>query len=119
MGTESPTGRLRPSWQVDACPVWCAGGHREGDHPDDRQHRSASFAVPVVVRSTELAGDRLVRSVEAAEFEVGLSSVDGERETWLYLGDGPDRSLELSAESARRLIDAAAARLAALGARSR
>ena len=114
MGTETPTGHSRPSWQVDPCPAWCAGGHREGDHPDDRQHRSASLAVPVVLRRTELAADSLRRTVEAADFEVGLSRVDGEPETWLYLGDGPGRSLELSAESAHRLIEAVAARLAPL-----
>ena len=112
MGTETPTGRHRPSWQVDACPVWCVGGHRESDHPDDRQHRSDSLEVPVVLRRTELVPDGLARTVEAADFEVGLSRVDGAPETWLYVGDGPGRSLELSAESAHRLIQAVAARLA-------
>ena len=113
MGTETPTGRSRPSWQVDPCPAWCAGGHRESDHPDDRQHRSASIAVPVVVRRTTLESARLVRTAEAAEFEVGLSRADGESDTWLYLGEGPGASIEVSAESARRLLAAAAERLGA------
>ena len=68
----------------------------------------------MVLRSTTVAGERLVRDAETAELEVGLSRVDGEPETWLYLGDGPGRSLELTAESARRLLERAAAQLAAL-----
>jgi hypothetical protein len=104
---------VRPSWQIDTCPSWCVGGHRESDHPDDRQHRSASTPVPVVVRRTTLERDGLVRAAEAAEFEVGLSRADGEPDTWLYVGEGPGASIELSAESARRLLAAAAERVAA------
>ena len=102
---------VRPSWQVDPCPAWCVGDHREEDHPDDRQHRSASVAVPVVVRRTAVQHDALVRAAESAEFEVGVSRRDGEQDTWLYLGEGPGASLEVSAESAERLLAAAQARL--------
>jgi hypothetical protein len=101
----------RPSWQVDPCPSWCVGEHLESDHPDDRQHRSASFSVAVIARRTELGPDRLVRSAEPTEFEVGLSRTDGEQDTWLYIGEGPGMSIEITAESARRLLGAAHARL--------
>jgi hypothetical protein len=103
----------RPSWQIDACPSWCAGDHHEGDHPEDRQHRSVSFAVPVVTRRTRVVADQISRSAESAEYEVGLSRIDGELETWLYLGEGPGESIEVSAESAHRLLRAAEARLGA------
>jgi len=94
----------QPSWQIDACPAWCSGGHHEGDHPDDRVHRSLAVAVPVVVRHTRFEGSGIRRSSDAAEFEVALSRVDGEAATWVYLGDGPTRSLEFSAESAARVL---------------
>lgn len=101
----------RPSWQVDPCPSWCAGEHGEHDHPDDRQHRSASFSVAVIARRTQLEPERLVRTAEPTEFEVGLSRSDGEQDTWLYIGEGPGMSIEISAESARRLLGVARARL--------
>jgi hypothetical protein len=96
----------RPSWQVDPCPAWCAGGHAEHDHPDDRVHRSPAVAVPVVTRRTAFDGPELRRSTQAAEFEVAVSRVDGEKETWAYVGDGPAMFIEVTTESAARLIDA-------------
>lgn len=111
MGTEPP------SWQIDPCPAWCAGGHRENDHPDDRRHRSAATAVPVMVRRTTVEGDSLIHAAEPSEFEVGLSRMDGDAETWLYLGDGPGDSVEVAAESAGPLLEAAAAALAGLRSR--
>jgi hypothetical protein len=30
----------RPYWQHTPCPPWCGSPHRDGDHPDDRVHRS-------------------------------------------------------------------------------
>ena len=101
----------RPSWQTDPCPRWCAGGHEESDHPDDRVHRSCAVPVPVVARRTWFEGARLYRHEEAAEFDVALGRVDGEGETWLYVGDGPARSIEVTAESAERLLAAIGAAL--------
>ena len=94
----------RPSWQSDPCPPWCTGEHAELDHPDDRVHRSRSMAVPVVARRTWFEGEGIRRSAEATEFEVALSRVDGESETWLYVGAGPALSIEVTAESADRLV---------------
>ena len=96
----------RPSWQVDLCPQWCVGGHAEHDHPDDRVHRSAALSVPVVVRRTSFSGPEAHRSTEAAEFEVAVSRVDGETETWAYVGEGPRMFIEVTTESAARLIGA-------------
>lgn len=94
----------RPSWQIDPCPPWCQRGHEERDHPDDHVHRSASAAVPVIARRTWFEGGGIRRRAEPAELEVALSRVDGEREIWLYVGDGPARSLEVTVESAERLL---------------
>lgn len=94
----------RPSWQVDACPLWCRGDHSEHDHPDDHVHRSDSVAVPVVGRRTWFDGPSIRREVQTAEFDVALSRRDGDGETWLYVGSGPAMSLDVTVESAERLV---------------
>ncbi|MBX3099925.1 MAG: hypothetical protein KF761_10130 [Salinibacterium sp.] len=94
----------RPSWQADACPPWCRGDHEEGDHPDDRVHRSDSVAVPIVARRTWFEGAGIRREALGTEFEVALSRVDGEQETWLYVGSGTQMSWDVSVESAERLV---------------
>ena len=103
----------RPSWQVDACPAWCVVDHGEHDHPDDRVHRSAALSVPVVARRTGFDGARILRSAEATEFDVALSRVDGDWQSWLYVGSGPAMAVEVSAESGQALVRAIAAVLGA------
>lgn len=100
-------GRDRPSWQLDDCPTWCVGGHREDDHPDDRVHRSLGVTVPVTARATTFPGGARRVDVEVVDLDIGISRADGERQTWFYVGSGPDRYLELSGESASRLLGAA------------
>ncbi|MBN9240800.1 MAG: hypothetical protein BGO97_13885 [Micrococcales bacterium 70-64] len=95
--------RSRPTWQLDECPAWCSVEHAEGDHPDDRVHRSPGVAVPVVARRTSFEGAGIVRGSEAAELEVALARVDGESQTWLYAGEGPRSAIEVTVESAERL----------------
>lgn len=98
-------GRIRPSWQLDACPHWCAGEHSEHDHPDDRVHRSAGRTVAVIARSLHPTKEAMVSSSEATEFEIGLSRRDGKTTTWVFIGDGAAHRIELSLESARRVGD--------------
>ncbi len=96
----------RPSWQIDECPSWCTGEHREGDHPDDRVHRGVPTTVPVVARRTSFEAAGVRRDTDATEFEVALSRVDGEPETWLYVGAGPAAAIDVSGESGERLVRA-------------
>jgi hypothetical protein len=96
-----------PTWQVDPCPEWCADVHREDDHPDDRVHRSEGIAVPAVIRSRRLTATRVVFDVEATAVEVGISRVDGDSDTWLYMGAGPGRELEVSVGTAPHLLEVA------------
>lgn len=96
----------RPSWQVDECPSWCTGEHREADHPDDRVHRGVPITVPVVARRTWFDAAGIRRDSEATDFEVALSRVDGDDETWLYAGSGPAAAIDVTAESAQRLVRA-------------
>ena len=74
-------------------------------------HRSAGIPVPVVVRTVSYEGSTRIAAVENADLEVGISRADGDRETWFYVGSGPERSLELSGESAARLLGAASVEL--------
>jgi hypothetical protein len=97
----------RPTWQVDPCPEWCAGAHAENDHPDDRVHRSAGIAVSAVLRSKRLGPARVEFDEVADEVEVGLARADGHRATWLYVGAGPGREIELSLDTASRVLRAA------------
>ncbi len=99
----------RPSWQVGECPPWCASEHQERDHPDDRVHRSHSVAVPVTVRQTSFVGASIRREAGPSELEIALSRIDGDAETWVYVGDGPARNLELTVESGERVLRAISA----------
>ena len=67
-------------------------------------HRGVAVTVPVVARRTSFVGNEIKRTADSTEFEVAVSRVDGERETWAYLGDGPGMFIEVSAESAARLM---------------
>lgn len=96
----------RPSWQADDCPPWCTVAHHERDHPDDRVHRGSPVSVPVVHRRVRFDAAGIHRDAETAEFDVALSRVDGEAETWLYAGAGPALAIDVTAESAERLARA-------------
>jgi hypothetical protein len=95
----------RPSWQLDDCPAWCVVDHREDDHPDDRVHRTDAPSVPVIARSRRFDPD-LTFEVDAADFEVGVSRRDGDVETWIYVGGGSGQQIEITRESAARLVRA-------------
>ena len=96
---------------MDDCPPWCIGGHHEDDPPEDRVHRSAGAVVPVVARTVSYEGGSQHVTVDSIEFDIGISRTDGTHETWFYMGSGPDRSLEISGESAARLLGAATVEL--------
>lgn len=74
-------------------------------------HRSASVAVPVVARAVSYGGGSRQVTIESVELDIGISRADGSRETWFYMGSGPDRYLEISGESAARLLGAASVEL--------
>jgi hypothetical protein len=95
----------RPSWQLDDCPAWCAIDHRQEDHPDDRVHRTEAPSVPVIARSRRFDGE-LRYEIAAMDFEVGMSRRDGEAETWIYVGGETEQPIEVTRESAARLLRA-------------
>lgn len=88
----------RPTWQIDDCPTWCDGGHREDDRPDDRIHVRMGVAVPVTVRDP-LSG----RAVEE-QLELALWRRDGDWRTWLHVGATSGNRLEVAAPDAANVL---------------
>ncbi len=112
----------RPVWQVEACPAWCVVLHGPDDPVRDREHVSASLAVPA---RQLLQGPRAVPSPFAepdapppgtgaegadrtatTDLAVALHRRDGGPVTWLYVGDGAEQVLDLTVESWSRLVPA-------------
>lgn len=95
-----------PWWHLDPCPSWCAGDHErnEPSHVEDHLH-AVEVNVPVI-----RAGSPPFRNgadvVEGLDFIVVMRRYAGQSETWLYVGDGENtnRSIEITVESARRLV---------------
>ena len=96
----------RPSWQRTVCPPWCDASHAESDHPDDRVHRGLVRSVTVVSRVRRFRDGRMIVEDEELEFDVGLSRADGDSVTWLYVGQGPARSIEIAVGDAAALVAA-------------
>lgn len=88
----------RPSWQMHECPTWCEGGHREDDHVDDRVHRAVGESVEILP-----GPDAAV----AVPLELAVWRRDGEARTWLYLGVGPGRELQIALSDLPRVLRSA------------
>jgi len=93
----------RPSWQQDDCSAWCEGDHHEDDQPVDCTHHSGGISVPVVTREQSISGGQLYVTIDAGDFEIGLTRMDGQADTWLYIGGGAQQHIEITTESARRV----------------
>lgn len=103
------TGSETPAWLADdPCPPWCTGDHPLDEHPEDRVHMAAVY-VPVVraTRPPFRSGENLA---DAAEYIVTMRRYAGQADTWVYIGQADDtaRSIEITVESARRLLTEAA-----------
>ncbi|MFU0804699.1 MAG: hypothetical protein ACFWTS_04230 [Pseudoclavibacter caeni] len=85
-----------------ACPPWCVLG--DASDADVPAHLSAMVPVPLVVRAVDLV-DGLPHSVPSAlSCWVGLLETDGETYLTCATEEGP--AIDLTPESARRLIEA-------------
>ena len=103
----------RPAWQQDDCPVWCVAVHRDADHPDDRKHTSAIRAVPVIQLCA--SGPTGTDAPRTTELVILLQRRDGAPDTWLYVGDGNEQSIEVTPECWRRLVGQVSDVLAEVG----
>lgn len=83
---------------------WCVTRHGETAHPDDEDHRSAGLGVTVEARSGGEAG-RGQRTI----VEVGLLQRRADPSAWVVIEDGDGVHVEVTLDSARRLVRAIAA----------
>lgn len=102
------TGIMTTPHAFDECPPWCLlrTDHQHPYPPDEAPllHMSAAVLVPIVIRETTVFDDQVLSSPRARECSVGLLRMQGE--TYLYCNADDSRSLDLTLESARRLIAA-------------
>jgi hypothetical protein len=87
------------------CPQWCVADHADEDELGGARHRSQTVVVPgIAIRS----GPR--RSVESIEILIELHAEEGDPVVGVYVGDGQRDGLDITTETAdrlvRRLIDA-------------
>jgi len=90
------SGRAVESRANYGCPEWCVAQHATEDEGGVRRHRAAAIGLDVIERSVASAG-------EATELAIEMHRTEGETTTWIYVGDGFDQYLEISAESMQRL----------------
>ncbi|OLO62011.1 hypothetical protein BKH24_03010 [Actinomyces oris] len=90
-----------------ACPVWCIDHDADGpDEADDHLHEATPAIVPCIAleRSTDDTG-AIQHHPAAVELSLVRYQYRTGDDTWLYIGDG-SRGLDISLESARRLVRA-------------
>ncbi len=91
------------TWPPVVCPLWCTGGHRASDHPEDHIHRSRAVVVPAKLRENFLTNE-----IESVELLVYASLEDGSTTAWCSIAasEDPEPHLNLSMESADLLRQA-------------
>lgn len=94
-----------PDPPLDKCPHWCVEDHATQLHPDDQRHLSASVLVQVIARPRR--STNLGAAPQAEELGIAIHRRVGEFETWLAIAS-ESQALEVSLESARRLVHALA-----------
>jgi hypothetical protein len=82
-------------------PDWCTSEHGATLHPDDEDHRSSGVAVPLTVRTAGSAG-----VAAETDAEIGLLRRRSDSTNWLVIEDGANLHVELTLDSARRLVAA-------------
>jgi hypothetical protein len=81
------------------CPPWCVADHADEDEPGASRHRSETVVVPgIAVRP----GSR--RTVEAVEILIELHAEHGDPVVGVYIGDGERDGLDITLETADRLV---------------
>lgn len=94
-----------PDPPLDKCPHWCVEDHSAQLHPDDQRHLSASVLVQVIARPRSSIHPDAVPHAE--ELGIVVHRSIGGFETWLAIASEA-QALEVSLESARRLVHALA-----------
>lgn len=106
----------RPDWLTERCPAWCDGKHDDQEMTEARRHHSAYQIVPIIQPRGRWPRGRSRPSddVEADELNVLAFRDVGARETWIAIAN--DRQhVELTVESAARLLAALGSLMSELG----
>ena len=81
------------------CPAWCVADHAEEDDIGAPRHRSETVVVPgIAIRPG--AG----RSVEPIEILIEVHAEVGDPVVGVYVGDGQRNGLDITTETAERLV---------------
>lgn len=81
------------------CPPWCVADHADEDEAAGSRHRGETIVVPgIAVRP----GAR--RTVEAIEILIELHAEHGDPVVGVYIGDGERAGLDITMETADRLV---------------
>lgn len=99
----------------EQCPSWCETDHRAEDTPTSRVHRAIGPSVPVIAKQVEVNNDEIEHRAEALDFDIGLSLSTGDTDTWISIGASGQQQIEVTTESARRLLDRIRHRLESAG----
>jgi len=92
-----------------ACPAWCIGHDADApDKDDDHLHEATPALIPCITleRTTNETGT-IHHYPAATELSLVRYQYRTGDDTWFYIGDG-SRGLDISLESARRLVSALA-----------
>ena len=92
-----------------ACPGWCIGHNADAPGKDnDHLHEATPALIPCITleRATD-EGGTIHHHPTATELSLVRYQYRTGDDTWLYIGDG-SRGLDISLESARRLVSALA-----------
>lgn len=81
------------------CPPWCVADHADEDEAGGSRHRSETVALPGI---TVVPGAR--RTVEAIEILIELHAEHGDPVVGVYIGDGERAGLDVTMETADRLV---------------
>lgn len=82
------------------CPPWCVADHAaEDDATAPARHRSETIVVPgISIRSDAR------RTVESIEILIEVHTEDGDPVVGVYIGDGTSAGLDVTTETAERLV---------------
>ena len=82
------------------CPPWCAADHSaEDDAHSPVRHRSETVVVPGIA-----IGGGARRTVESIEILIEVHTEEGDPVVGVYIGDGKQGGLDITAETAERLV---------------
>jgi hypothetical protein len=101
-------GGAQPWWIADGCPTWCVEDHALQWHPGDHVHQGDIKLLPTVqlrrVWSDETP-PTMTKELVAETASVARYRYRGEMDEWVGI-TGAGGQLDLSIESARRLLEA-------------